>query len=130
GGVEFSADNAKLFAFSSVGLDTEALVAYDLTTGKRKVLAIEKGVDVKRALADPKSGVPQAYLRYWTEREWKFLGPALRADFDTLRHVDDGQIDVESRSRDGSQWIVSFVHTDYPTRYFLYDHKRHTSVLL
>jgi dipeptidyl aminopeptidase/acylaminoacyl peptidase len=130
GGSVFSADNSKLIAFSSKDLDTEALVEYDMKSGQRSILAVEKGVDVKRALVNPATGAPQAYVRYWTEREWRLLDPTLRGDFDYLKRLDEGQIDVESRSRDDGKWIVSFMHADFPIRYFLYDRARRASVLL
>ena len=43
------ADGLKLLAFSSQGLDTTAWVSFDLATGKRDIIGLDKRVDVKRA---------------------------------------------------------------------------------
>ncbi|MGH8189637.1 MAG: TolB family protein, partial [Steroidobacteraceae bacterium] len=61
GGAVFSADGRKVLAFSSQGLDTTAWVEYDLQSGARRIIAIEKGVDIKRALVHPATFAPQAY---------------------------------------------------------------------
>lgn len=126
----FAPDGSKLIAFSSQDLDTNALVQYDMKTGKREVIAVEKGVDIKRAIVHPTTAVPQAYVRYWTHSEWKVLDPALQADFDFLAKGDDGQLEIESRSRDDRKWLVSFMHSDRPTRYFLYDRARRKTDLV
>jgi dipeptidyl aminopeptidase/acylaminoacyl peptidase len=121
GGAVITVDGRKLLSFSSQGLDTTAWVSYDLKTAKREVLGLDKRVDVKRALVDPATYAPQAYMHNFTTAEWTALDPGLKKDFDTLRAMNLGEIEVESRSRDDRTWIVSFMRPDYPVRYFLYD---------
>jgi dipeptidyl aminopeptidase/acylaminoacyl peptidase len=121
GGAVITADGRKLLAFSSQGLDTTAWVSFDLATGKREIIGLDKRVDVKRALASPTSLAPQAYMRNFTTAEWVALNPGLQKTFDDLRAMNLGEIEIESRSRDDRMWIVSFMRPDYPVRYFLYD---------
>jgi dipeptidyl aminopeptidase/acylaminoacyl peptidase len=121
GGAVITADGHKLLSFSSQALDTTAWVSYDLQTGKRDVLGLDKRVDVKRALVDPTTYAPQAYMHNFTTAEWTVVDPGLKKAFDALRAMDLGEIEVESRSRDDRTWIVSFMRPDYPVRYFLYD---------
>jgi dipeptidyl aminopeptidase/acylaminoacyl peptidase len=124
GGAVITADGRKLLAFSSQGLDTTAWVSFDLATGKREIIGLDKRVDVKRALVEPATLEPQAYMRNFTTAEWVAVNPRLQKDFDTLRAMDLGEIEVESRSHDDRTWVVSFMRPDYPVRYFLYDRDR------
>jgi dipeptidyl aminopeptidase/acylaminoacyl peptidase len=121
GGAVITADGRKLLAFSSQGLDTTAWVSFDLATGKRAIIGIDKRVDVKRALVDPETLAPQAYMHNFTTAEWVALSPRLQKDFDSLRAKNLGEIEIESRSRDDRTWIVSFMRPDYPVRFFLYE---------
>lgn len=120
GGSVFSADGSKLRSFSSQGLDTTAWVEYDLATGKRSIIAVEKGVDIKRALVHPSTFAPQAYIRHFTSRDWVVLDPALKPDFAYLQSLQEGDVRIESRTPDDRTWIVSFMRPDQPLRYSLY----------
>ena len=121
GGAVITRDGRRLLGFSSQGLDTTAWVSFDLDTGKRDILALDKQVDVKRALVDPGSFTPQAYMRNFTTAEWIAVDPALKQDFDRLRAMNLGEMEVESRTRDDRTWVVSFMRPDYPIRFFLYE---------
>jgi dipeptidyl aminopeptidase/acylaminoacyl peptidase len=121
GGAVITADGRQLLAFSSQGLDTTAWVAFDLSTGKREIIGLDKRVDVKRALVNPETLAPQAYMRNFTTAEWIAVDPGLRKDFDALRAMNLGEFEIESRSRNDRTWIVSFMRPDHPVRYFLYD---------
>jgi dipeptidyl aminopeptidase/acylaminoacyl peptidase len=121
GGAVITADGRKLLAFSSQDLDTTAWVSFDLANGKREILGLDKRVDVKRALVNPATFAPQAYMHNFTTAEWTTLDPKLKKDFDALRAMDFGEIEIESRSLDDRTWIVSFTRPDYPVRYFLYE---------
>jgi dipeptidyl aminopeptidase/acylaminoacyl peptidase len=121
GGAVITADGGKFLGFSSQGLDTTAWVSFDLASGKREIIGLDKRVDVKRALVDPATLKPQAYMRDFTSAEWVAVDPKLSKDFDTLRAQNLGEIEIESRTRDDGTWIVSFMRPDYPVRYMLYD---------
>jgi dipeptidyl aminopeptidase/acylaminoacyl peptidase len=130
GGAVFSADGKKLLSFSSKDLDTTALVEYDLASGARRVVAVEKGVDIKRALVNPATFAPQAYIRHFTQREWVVLDPTIAPDFARLQSLGYGELRIDSRSRDDRHWIVSFMRADSPVRYFLYDRGTRATVPL
>lgn len=122
-GSVFSADGTKLVSFSSQGLDTTALVEYDVATGTRKVVGLDEAVDIKRALVHPQTFAPQAYIRHFTHREWVVLDESLKPDFERLQSLGLGEVSIESRTRDDQVWIVSFMRADHPVRYSLYDRK-------
>jgi dipeptidyl aminopeptidase/acylaminoacyl peptidase len=130
GGAVFSADGRRLLAFSSQGLDTTALVEYELSSGTRRVVAVERGVDIKRAIVHPATHAPQAYIRHFTHREWVVLDPAVAPDFAHLQSLGLGELRIDSRSRDDRRWLVSFMRADSPVRYFLYDRGTRSTVPL
>jgi dipeptidyl aminopeptidase/acylaminoacyl peptidase len=111
----------KLLTFSNQGLDTTTWVSFDLATGKRDIIGLDRRVDIKRALVHPGAGTPQAYMKNFTTAEWVVVAPALQNDFDSLRAMNYGELEFESRTRDDQKWIVRFMRPDYPVRYFLYD---------
>jgi len=121
GGAVITADGKKLLGFSSQGLDTTAWVSFDLTSGERQIIGADKRVDVKRALVNPATLEPEAYMHNFTTAEWTTVDRKIKKDFEALRALDLGEMEVESRSRDDRMWIVSFMRPDYPVRYFLYD---------
>ncbi|HZP88531.1 MAG TPA: prolyl oligopeptidase family serine peptidase [Burkholderiales bacterium] len=132
GGSEITADGKKLISFTSQGLDTTALAAYDFATNKRTILAQDKQVDIKRAIVSPSTGLPQAYRRNFTIAEWVVLDDSVKKDFAKLAEMskDYGEMDFESRTADDRKWIVSFMRPDYPIRFFLYDRDKASSTLL
>jgi dipeptidyl aminopeptidase/acylaminoacyl peptidase len=132
GGAVITADGKKLIGFSSQGLDTTALTSYDFATNKRTIVAIDKQVDIKRAIVSPSTLLPQAYRRNFTIAEWVVLDDAVKKDFDKLATMSKeyGELDVESRSADDRKWVLSFMRPDYPIRFFLYDRDSGNSTLL
>ena len=49
------------------------------------------------------------------------IDPAIAADFEAIRSLDDGDFRIVSRDVDDRQWIVEFQGADRSTRYFLWD---------
>ena len=123
GGAVFSVDGQRLLSFSSQGLDTTAWVSYDLATGGRDIIAVDRQVDIKRALVHPVTHAPQAYSRNFTTAQWVVVDASLKKDFRALEAMDLGEIDVVSRTADDQVWVVSFMRPDYPVRFYLYDRR-------
>jgi len=119
-----------LYLFSSVGTDTSSLRAYDLTTGKERVLAADPAYDL--GLSDPTLGhallfhprapQPEAVAVYRDKEEWLILDPTLQADFDRLSQVEPGrQFGVLSRDLANRRWIVAYDGDRQSLHYYLYE---------
>lgn len=54
-------------------------------------------------------------------RSWKIIDPAIAKDFQYLRSVADGEMQVLSTSLDDQRWIVGYMMDNGPYRYCLYD---------
>ena len=69
----FTHDGKTLYWMDSRESDTTAVVAEDVASGKRTMLAQDARADLGATLRDPASGVVQAYAVEYLSSEWKFL---------------------------------------------------------
>jgi len=54
---------------------------------------------------------------------WKFLDPAVEADFNVLSKVSPGDVSVASQSHDNQLWVVGFLLDNGPAKVYLYDRR-------
>lgn len=117
----FSKDGKTLYLRDSRGRNTGALVAKDLGSGAIRVVAENAKADAGGALIHPTEKTVQAVSFEYLRDEWTLVDPAIKADFDYLRTVDPGDINVTSRSLDDSRWVVVFTGDRAPSRTYVYD---------
>jgi dipeptidyl aminopeptidase/acylaminoacyl peptidase len=117
----FDKTNKILYWMDSRNRDTGALVAVDLETGKKQVIAEDPRADVGSILSHPTEKTIEAVAFNYERNEWKILDPAVKADFDYLKTVAHGEITVASRTLDDKTWIVAYIMDDGPVRYYLYN---------
>lgn len=117
----FDSSGKTLYLVDSRGRNTAALFAMDWKTKKATLAAEDARADVAEVLQHPKDGKVQAAYSVRERRSWQVLDKALQPDFDYLRTVADGELDIVSRSLDDKRWVVAYVLSDGPVRYFLYD---------
>lgn len=110
-----------LYMTESRGRNTASLVAVDLASGANTVVAEDARCDAGETLVHPKRGTVQAVQFNYLRNEWKIVDPELKADFDHLRTVTDGDAFVGSRTLDDKRWIVMFISDTAPAKYYLYD---------
>ena len=110
--------------------DTAALVAIDITTGERSLLAADERADADLVLRHPTERHVQAVAFDYERKEWQVLDPAIAADMAFLRGVTDGDAEITSRSLDDRFWLVAYVVDDGPVRYYLYDRQRQAADFL
>jgi len=119
--VGFDASGKTLYALDSRGRDTGALVTADQKTGATKPLAEDPRADVQGVLVNPRTKVVEAVASTYERRKWTVVDKAVAADLEALGKVTDGDFDVLSRSHDDKRWVVGYVVSDGPVRYYLYD---------
>lgn len=121
GPVDFDKTGKILYMADSTGRDTTALVAYNLQTNEKKVLALSPRTDFTRAMVHPTEKTVEAVSFAYQRREWKILDESVKADFDYLRTVADGELNVVDRTLDDKRWIVAYLMDDGPVRFYDYD---------
>jgi dipeptidyl aminopeptidase/acylaminoacyl peptidase len=109
------------YVIDSRNRDTGALTTLDLRTGKQTILAEDTRCDAGSVMEHPTEKTIQAVAFTYDRTRWEFKDPAVKADFDILAKIADGDVNVTSRSLDDTQWIVGFLMDNGPVRYYRYD---------
>src|SRR5437660_3453691 len=122
GGVAaFTPDDQAIWLISSVDANAARLVQLDLNGAPAKVIAADTQFDVSGILTHPRTHALQAVSFDRLRNEWQVIDPTIRADFQALAKVRDGDFSVESRTTDDRRWIVRYVVSDGPMYFYVYD---------
>ena len=118
---EFDKTGGTLYMIDSRGRDTSAMSAIELDTGEETVIAADPRVDVSDVMLHPADSEVQAVAFTYERKRWQVIDDRIAADFESLRSVADGDIEVVSRTLDDRTWIVAYLVDDGPVRYYRYD---------
>lgn len=126
----FTPDNQSVWIGSSVGANAVRLLEVNLTTGATRVIAEDPQYDLGGVMINPKTNRLEAVAFVRARTEWQVLDPAVKADFDVLRQVRDGDFSVASRDLEDKTWVVAYVLDNAPVTYYLYDRSTKRATLL
>ncbi len=121
GSAGFTPDNRSLLVISSVGANASRLLEVDIASGETKVVAEDPQYDVSTALENPQTRELEAVGFVRAKLEWQFFNDALKADFEVLQKVHDGELHIASRSFADHRWIVEYSSDVEPAVYYLYE---------
>ncbi len=110
-----------LYMLDSRNRDTAALTAVDLASGEREVLFEDPRADVSGAIIHPREGTVQAAASTYERTRWTALEARFAADLEVLQEVDEGDVNLISRTYDDEVWIVAFTRDTSPVRYYVFD---------
>jgi len=130
GPVGFDKSGGTLFLKDSRGRDTAALMAQDLATGEKTLLAEDPQADAVGLLRHPTQKHIQAVSFIYERKRWQILDPAIEPDLAFLRTVCPGDVEITSRALDDRFWVAVYVVDDGPTRYYLYDRQQRRASFL
>ncbi len=119
----FTTDGKTLYWIDSRGRDTAAVIAQDVQTGAKTVIAQSARADIGSAMSNPQTGRIEAYGENYLKNEWIPVGNAVKADLDFLKSRLKGEIAVASRTDADDKWIVSVDPVTAPSAAYLYDRK-------
>jgi dipeptidyl aminopeptidase/acylaminoacyl peptidase len=122
----YTTDGKTLYWLDSRGRDTAALVAQDLATGAKTIVAENARADIGGALTNPQTGRVEAYAANYFKNEWTPLDPKVKGDLDFLKSQLKGEIAVTSRTDADDKWIVAVDPVTAPSAAYLYDRKART----
>jgi dipeptidyl aminopeptidase/acylaminoacyl peptidase len=117
----FSPDGKSAYLESSVGNDTARLVERDLKSGKEKLIADRKDVDVGNVIVDPYTHKLVAAAFDHGRQEWQPIDPAVKDDFAALGKVLDADFGIIGRDRANKTWLVGYTQDRGPVRFYTYD---------
>ena len=119
--IGYTSDGETLYLVDSRGRDTAALVAMDVGSGERSVIGQHARADVAGAIADPTTGVMQAFSANYLRSEWAPIGAALARDIAFLDERAGGSWSVTSQSDDNRFWTLGVDRGVEPYAFYLYD---------
>lgn len=119
-----------LFVKDSRGRNTAAVIAQNLETGEKTLLAQDPRVDAEDVVRHPAERHIQAVSFVYERRRWQILDGSIEPDLAYLRSVADGEVEIASRTLDDGLWIVQYVVDDGPVRFYLYDRQHRTARFL
>jgi dipeptidyl aminopeptidase/acylaminoacyl peptidase len=114
-------DGKTVYMVDSRDRDTAALFAIDLGSAKRTLLHQDPHADVGNVFVDPKTEVVRAVEVDYLRNEWTVLDPTIQKDFDYLKTLGDGEVNIVSESFDDKFWVVVLTRSDASAKYYLYD---------
>ena len=126
----FTPDNRGLWLLSSVGANAARLLRMDAASGATSSLAEDSVFDATGILVHPTSHALQAVQFTRQRLEWQAIDSAVSADLRTLQGVRDGDFTIDSRDRADRKWIVTYVVSDGPVAYYLYERPTRRATLL
>jgi dipeptidyl aminopeptidase/acylaminoacyl peptidase len=128
--VGFTPDNKALWVTTSLDVNAARLLEIDVATGKQKVTAQDPQFDVSGTVNNPKTNALEAVSFTKQRTEYEFIDPNVKADFEVLKKVHEGDIDGISADLDDTKWIVDYVSDNAPVYWYLYDRASRQATLL
>ncbi|QAY76583.1 S9 family peptidase [Sphingosinicella sp. BN140058] len=119
----FTKDGKTLYWLDSRGRDTAALIAQNVASGRKSVIAENAKADISSALSNPATGRVEAYAVNYLKTEWTPLDPKIKRDLDFLKSRLKGEFAVTSRTDADDRWIVADDPVVAPSTAYLYDRK-------
>jgi dipeptidyl aminopeptidase/acylaminoacyl peptidase len=124
--IGFTSDGKSLYWVDSRGRDTAALIAQDVATGAKTIVAQNARADIGNAMLNPETGRLEAYSVNYLKNQWYPLGNAVRADLTFLQSRLPGEVNVISRTDADDKWIVAVDPGTAPSATWLYDRRAKT----
>ncbi|GAB4163268.1 MAG: S9 family peptidase [Rickettsiaceae bacterium] len=119
--LHISSDGTKLFMIDSTSRNTSALVEVDLGSGDKSVIYENDKADIDDYIVHTKTKMVQGVATNYLRKVWSILDPELVQDIDYLKGLEDGELEVVSRTYEDDKWIIVFSKSDGPFSYYLYD---------
>lgn len=117
----FTADNKTLYWIDSRGRNTAAIVAQDVASGEKTVVAENAKADIGGTLVNPKTLKIEAYLAEYLKPEWTALDPQIGQALKWLEYNLHASPVVQARTDKDDKWIVSVDPVVEPASVYLFD---------
>lgn len=126
----FADGGRSLLLLSSLGADKARLVEMSLKSRKQRVLAAAEDADAIEPLLHPRTHKAQAVAFNPARKRWTVVEPAVKADFEGLAKLFDGDFNVISRDHADRSWLVLYSTPTGAPRVYQWDRQTRTGRLL
>ena len=124
GPLGFDASNKMLYMQDSRNRNTSALMCLDLQTGQETMIARDEKADMSDALFHPQTKKVEAFASTYLRKHWQILDPELSKDFEYLKQLQPGEMEIIDRTYADDFWMVVYSYDDAPVQYYLYDREQ------
>lgn len=121
--IDFTADRRSLFLKSSNGRDTAAVVEKNIATGAEKIIAASDEVDAGDVIVNPRTHVVEAVSFAPGRTNWRVIDPGVKADFEGIAKLNDGDFRLVNRTAADDTWLVEFNSDRKPGQFYRWDRK-------
>src|SRR5512137_376718 len=121
GVLDITADGGALLIESSLNANTNRVIRKEIVTGTETVIAENPNVDAGEVLIHPVKHVVQAVDFPAGRQAWTVVDPLVKADFEGIWKLREGDFNVVNRDRDDKTWLVGFTEDTGPVRYYAWD---------
>ena len=122
----YTTDGKTLYWIDSRDRNTAALIAEDVATGKRTVIAQNAKADIGETMTNPVTGKVEAYSVDYLRDKWTALDPKVKTSLAWLDKKLDGDISVTSRTDKDDKWVVATSAANAPPKTYIYDRTKST----
>ncbi|HSP15773.1 MAG TPA: S9 family peptidase [Thermoanaerobaculia bacterium] len=127
---DVSEDGKSLILESSIGTDTARVVEHNMATGAEKVMAASGEVDAGVVQINPATHAVEAVAFEPGRRSWTVIDPSVKADFEGIAKLNDGDFSILSRDVANKTWLVGFTSDRGPVRWYAWDREAKKGTLL
>jgi dipeptidyl aminopeptidase/acylaminoacyl peptidase len=128
--VDFAADGRSVVLVSALGRDTAAVIRKEIESGEETVLATSSEVDTGAVQIHPRTRVVEAVQFAPGRAHWTVIDPSVKADFDGLESLCDGDFAVIDRDDSDRMWLVGYTRDQGPIRYYSWDRSQQKGTFL
>jgi dipeptidyl aminopeptidase/acylaminoacyl peptidase len=118
---DFTADGKSATVLSSIKSDTARVVERSLNGGAEKQIASSNEVDAGNVMIHPRKHHVQAVAFAPGRMRWEVIDPSVKADFDGIARLNDGDFAIVNRDSADKTWLVAFTSDRGPARYYAWD---------
>ena len=119
--VGFTADGRSIYMTDSRGANAARLVRLDIATGTKTAIAEDSLYDVSGVMLNPDTYEVEAVSFTKDRDEWQVLDPEVRADFDVIRKLHQGDFAITGRDDSDKMWIIHYTVDSGPVPFYAYD---------
>lgn len=119
--VGFNQENDAIYMIDSQDRNTAAVYSLNLQNNHKELIYTNDKVDVESILVHPTDKHIQAISYNYLKRDWHIIDQDINQDFDYLRTIIKGELNITSRSCDDRIWIVVDILDNKPASYYFYD---------
>jgi dipeptidyl aminopeptidase/acylaminoacyl peptidase len=128
--IGFDKTNETLYMRDSRGRNTSALIAVNLATNEKTVLAFDDKVDISGVFIHPSERNIQGVSFFHERKRRQILDKSIEADLVLLEGLDKGDLGLTVRSHDDKYWLTCCISDDAPPSYYLYDRQKSNTTFL